>query len=234
MADSHDATGLPSSGPLAPLLRTDARLAVSFLRMFYQNGPWWVVAIHPSPPPNIPAVTVRKFADSDQLRQYIAAASGTVNLYHIANPHGGGLQKPPHKTEMIGARCLFADIDLPPDTPNTPENLNLLLAKVKDLRPPPSPIVFTGNGFHPYWLFPKVIYTTQEPDIIERTEAVNRAIADDLGSDRTWNINRIMRLPYTINIPTKIKLERGRTPIETFILPDTVNFDQQDTAGEIY
>lgn len=222
MADSHDAIGLP-----ALLDGTNARLAVAFLRMFEPNGPWWIVAIDPVNQ----QVTVRRFRDSDQLRQYIAAASGRTNLYHIANPHSGNLQKPPNKGQMTGARCLFADIDLPADEPQTPENLQRLLDRVNDLHPPASPIVFSGGGFNAYWLFPKTIYSVNEPDIIDRTEAANKQIAASLGSDHVWNINRILRLPYTINIPTKAKLEKGRVPKASFIMQSTVKSSEEDNAG---
>jgi hypothetical protein len=87
--------------------------------------------------------------------------------------------------------------------------------------PRPSPIVFTGGGFQPYWIFPKPIYTMEQFDIIERTVDANKSIARVLDGDDCWNINRFLRLPYTINLPTKTKLDRGRQPAETYVLPES-------------
>ena len=52
-------------------------------------------------------------------------------------------------------------------------------------------------------------------------EAVrNKKLADDFGADDCWNIDRIMRAPWTINYPDKTKRERGRVTVSTSLIED--------------
>jgi len=49
-------------------------------------------------------------------------------------------------------------------------------------------------------------------DDIDRLEAYNIVLEQTLGADRCHNIDRIMRLPGTINLPNRKKRLAGREP----------------------
>jgi hypothetical protein len=49
------------------------------------------------------------------------------------------------------------------------------------------------------------------PVNIEAVEARNRKLAADLGGDHVQNVDRLMRLPGTLNVPDAKKLAKGRS-----------------------
>ena len=60
----------------------------------------------------------------------------------------------------------------------------------------PSILVWTGGGWHVYWLLVKPAVSLEE---MERVEMVMRRIAARLGSDPVHDISRILRVPGTFN-----------------------------------
>ena len=78
--------------------------------------------------------------------------------------------------------------------------------RILSFSPPPTVIVFSGGGYHAYWRL------TGPASDLTRVEAVNLAVAQILGGDKCHNIDRIMRLPGTVNIPNAKKEKAGRTP----------------------
>ena len=51
---------------------------------------------------------------------------------------------------------------------------------------------------------------TNSDAVTERVEAENRAIDAALGGDATFNIDRLLRLPGTLNFPNRKKRAKGR------------------------
>ncbi len=106
------------------------------------------------------------------------------------------------KEDVLEVICFFADLDFKDYTGGEEEARK----RIREFQFQPSIIVETGNGFHCYWLF-------KEPLKIEEDyiwfESINKGIAEYLGADRCWNIDRILRVPNTLNFPTKTKKKKG-------------------------
>jgi hypothetical protein len=51
-----------------------------------------------------------------------------------------------------------------------------------------------------------------------KAEELNLRIANALGGDKTHNVDRIMRIPGTINMPNKKKREAGRAPALAYVV----------------
>jgi len=47
----------------------------------------------------------------------------------------------------------------------------------------------------------------------EQFRAINKALAAQFGGDNCHNLDRVMRLPGTINIPNEAKRKRGCVPV---------------------
>lgn len=72
-----------------------------------------------------------------------------------------------------------------------------LLARLAELQLPPHIIVFSGGGFHLYWLLEETLDAQRH---LEEIEAVNRGLADVLGGDRAaTDVSRILRVPGFLN-----------------------------------
>ena len=113
---------------------------------------------------------------------------------------------------MQAALCRHADID-PHDSELYPyiEERGRLhkLAALLHSNPamPPTAILDSGNGIQPLWAIARQPLT---PEIIETTEAENRAIEAAVGAAGTHNIDRLLRLPGTLNYPNAAKQRLGR------------------------
>jgi hypothetical protein len=60
----------------------------------------------------------------------------------------------------------------------------------------PSIVVWTGGGFHPYWLLKE---SAEGPEELSRAECIMRRIAEGLGGDPVHDRSRILRVPGTHN-----------------------------------
>lgn len=105
------------------------------------------------------------------------------------------MNKKATKADIALARFAHVDLDDP-----TAES------RVRTFSPPPTAIIFSGGGFHAYWAL------AEATDDLERVEAINMAVAKAVGGDKCHNIDRIMRLPGTINLPNAKKQAAGRKP----------------------
>jgi predicted P-loop ATPase len=188
----------------------DIKAAVTWLKTWHPQGPWAIAEIDPSSEPR--RVPVRVFTDEDALYFYLEEKTGVVNLYFIPNQISPSITTTPTKDEIQAITCLDADLDLPKEGPHSApneENFQRLLDKIEALVPAPTVIIFSGGGYQAFWVFPKPISAREHAD---RIEAISKAIAKTLDSDAVQNINRLMRLPGTINIPNEKKRARGRQP----------------------
>jgi hypothetical protein len=86
------------------------------------------------------------------------------------------------------------------------------LEKLRNYELTPTMIVFSGGGYNAYWQLDEPVHVNGN---ITELEIANKKLIADFGGDKgTYNLDRILRLPGTINYPSKTKIKRGRVPIE--------------------
>src|SRR5688572_24472878 len=190
----------------------DTNTAISWLKMWHPDGPWIIVEIDPATAPRRPPA--HTFHDLDELEAYLLDRNGKVNLYFIPNrlKFDATVTTTPTKDQIGLLTCLQVDLDLPktgPRAAQTPENIQWLRLRIEALFPAPTVIIFSGGGLQAYWLFDTPLEADQHRD---KVEAASKEIALQLGSDAVQNINRLMRLPGTVNLPNVKKREAGRKP----------------------
>jgi energy-coupling factor transporter ATP-binding protein EcfA2 len=177
----------------------DTSAAIAFLRAFQPDSRWALSAIK-----STGGLTGKVFdpQEREQALTYIQALNGKQNLYFSVNrvrddfPGGKAAKK-----DIVEAGCLHVDID----------HLEGL-ARLKAYPLPPSIIVFSGGGYHAYW---KLSEATTDLDRVERA---NRQIAAELGGDHCQNVDRLLRLPGTINLPNAEKRAAGREPTLAYVV----------------
>src|SRR3984957_1258703 len=143
-------------------------------------------------------------------------------IYFNANevkPLGKGHTKA-KEAEVSTVRFLHVDADLPAGTaPDDVETARAeLLAKIKAAPFVPSLIINSGNGFGLFWELAEPVTVTAEN--LEDIKARNIALADQLGGDDCENLDRVMRLPFTVNRPNGKKIKAGRVPVLADIVTD--------------
>ena len=108
------------------------------------------------------------------------------------------------KAHCVSASALWADLDGKDFDPNDEkEGIRLANKALEERLPPqlqPSIVVFTGHGYHAYWLLREPFEFTGQ-DQIDKFESHLRGLTMQLGGDAACcDVARLMRLPGTLNI----------------------------------
>lgn len=135
------------------------------------------------------------------------------NVYFTANVPKPDCGHKPSKAQFDWLRCIFVDVDPPKD--GGAFDKEDALARVRcDF---PRVVIDSGNGIQAIWRFAEFIAAT--PNNIADVEALNRALVSRYGGDpAATNVDRLLRLPGTVNWPNPKKRERGYVPCMARVL----------------
>ncbi|WP_412032955.1 DNA-primase RepB domain-containing protein [Nitratireductor aquimarinus] len=176
-----------------PTPKTD--VAIAFLKVISPNR-WDLAAI----PPDGGRPEFKTFLPTElsEAENWIEVRQGVSGLYYQVNEVRAGLvNRKAAKADIARVLHLHADIDV---------NDKATLLRIRSFVPAPTVVIFSGGGFQPLW-------TLLEPSTeVDRVERINTAIASALGGDNCHNVDRLLRLPGTINMPNAKKRAAGRVP----------------------
>ena len=223
----NDLTGPPIDAPIAK-----AGEAIGFLKRLRPGGPWVLTAIIPD---GI-TTTITVLTEQDAAA-FIDKYNGKQNLYYSVNPTRRATNKKAAKTNIASIEFGLADCD--PDEGETPEAAKArYLAAIKSIAAPsPTFIVDSGNGIQFGWRLDRPI-PLPEPIIetdsrgkardvlsdeararVDDVEARYKALMERLGTKAgTQNIDRILRLPGTMNLPNAKKRREDRVACRSSLL----------------
>lgn len=152
----------------------------------------------------------RHCADVAAARTWIEARNGRSNLYVMVNPPSAAIDKKASKADL--AELAFLHVDLDVKEGPLDQGLAAICARLADFEPKPSAVIFSGGGYWAFWRLDQPLYLGGAEDQVAEAEAYNRGLENALGGDHCHNVDRVCRIPGTINLPDKAKRERGRTP----------------------
>ena len=187
---------------------TDASIA--FLKWWRPEGPWVLTSVKEGG-----FTDTRTFSPEHETgcRAWINEKQGKENCYFMVNPATRVLTSKAKKTDVAELVALHVDID-----PRAGEDIQYererALKALRGFTPPPSAIVDSGGGFQGFWRLkpePRLHIGGDESKAAE-LEAYNQQLELLFGGDHCHNIDRIMRLPGTINVPDARKRKKGRVP----------------------
>lgn len=194
-------------------IKGDSLLSLEFLQRWAPDGPWVLSAVDPERKQGM----LTKSFSKDELKEalaFIEQWNGKRNLYFTVNSPRLLRNKKLEKEHIGHCVAFHVDVDPPKGTTDFAAAQGEILRRLETFEPKPSVIIFSGGGYQGFWLLAEPIEIEQpseedkEPWI--RLEAYNRGLEKDLGGDHCWNIDRIMRLPGSVNLPDKKKREAGR------------------------
>ena len=143
---------------------------------------------------------------------FIEMNNGKRNLYFMVNtPFKDAPDNKLKKENVEFINAVWIDAD-PAKDKDFAEERERLLAFAKSLRKdenPPTFVIDSGGGIQAFWVLKQPIKVTDDSRTLY--EAYSRALAEKYNTDKVQNIDRIMRVPYTWNIPTQKKKAAGRT-----------------------
>jgi len=197
--------------------------SVDFLEWFRPGGPWTLSAIVPGG-----RITTNTFRtdQKSQLLEWLELHVGRENIYFQVNYSGDvNLTKKANKKDITEAHWFHVDIDPSSDPALHQAERARILEKLQKSVPPPSLIIDSGGGYQGFWRLSAPV----KPDDGDWSEfeRYNRQIEADLGGDHCHNVDRIMRLPGTINVPNKKKRSAGRVEALSLVV------SQNDTTFDL-
>lgn len=146
-----------------------------------------------------------------QAHAWISHRLGKQNIYFTVNPVMKSLSIKPKKTDIKGMGAIHVDVDPRAGEPLEQER-ERALRLLREFNPPPTVIVDSGGGFQGFWLLDQVQETNGDEARAEELEAYNLQVERLMQADACHNIDRIMRLPGTVNLPNEKKRKKGRQP----------------------
>jgi P4 family phage/plasmid primase-like protien len=202
--------------------------AIAFLQKLRPGGPWILTAIEPDG-----AIETITAESAEHVTAFVDKYDGKRNLYYGVNPTRKALGKKASKTDIAAIEYALADLD-----PNADETSDA--AKQRYLgqlnggafQPRPVAVVDSGNGIQGLWRLEerielgapvrskdKLVFSPEDQAKIDDVEARVKAIMVALGAKPgTQNVDRILRLPGTTNLPNAKKRKEGRVACQTKLL----------------
>jgi hypothetical protein len=135
------------------------------------------------------------------------AANIERNLYWTVNGPGRQVDKKPDKSDIVEMRYAHLDKDDPSEA---------ALVQICTASPPPTLVIFSGGGYGAFWRLAEPVKVNGNLDALE---TVNKRLIEIFGAGKgTQNIDRLMRLPFTVNHLNEKKRRDGRQPAETYVV----------------
>lgn len=195
---------------MATIPKPDNKAAYDFLQKWQAGGPWILTAITLDRR-KIETKTFRE-GDKEALQAWLKTHNGTRNIYFHVNPCTKDMKRKAEREDVREVAWLHIDID-----PRAGEDfeeeqaraLKLLKAPPNDI-PPPTVIVFSGGGYQGFWKLQEAIPIHGDLNKAEDAKRYNIQLELNFGADQCHNIDRIMRLPGTLNLPNAKKIKKGQ------------------------
>ena len=205
----------------------DHKASMSFLQKWMPEGPWVLTSIST----NKKNIETKTFRDPEKTIKWLAKHNEKRNIYFSVNSVTRDLNKKAERENIANLDWLHVDID--PRTlldsttnPNTPERekelkdyfdserkrLNTLAYNPPASVPPPTVIIDSGGGYQLFWKLVDPFVINGVPEKYEEAKQYNKQLEILYSADNCHNVDRIMRLPGTVNWPDKKKQKKGRVP----------------------
>ncbi|WP_296029660.1 DUF5906 domain-containing protein [uncultured Alcanivorax sp.] len=191
-------------------LRHNTAAAIDFLRRWSPDADWCLTAIVPD---GKTETATFKPSEEDKATVWIEARQGVKNLYFHVNPVRQALNVKASKEDVARLEWLHIDID-PRAGEDIGQERTRALKLLRDHDPKPTVIIDSGGGYQGFWKLKPSDSLNIDGDKAkaQSLERYNIQLEKVFGADHCHNVDRIMRLPGTINIPTAKKAKKGRQP----------------------
>jgi len=198
--------------------RGDYAQSTAFLKKWRSAGPWILTSIHP----DRKSISTQTFAlgEEDNLREWLKKHGGDRNIYFSVNSATRKLDKKAERRDIAALEWLHVDVDPRPreDLKKEQERALKLLQDPPGGIPKPTCIVFSGGGYQGFWKLEKPFSIEGDLSLAEEAKRWNLQLELNFGADACHNVDRIMRLPGTINRPNQRKRDKGRVEVRADLI----------------
>ncbi len=182
--------------------------AIDFLKRWSAEGPWVLTAIVPDGKTETATFTPDAW---QRAAAWIEENQGKRNLYFHVNPVRRAMTVKASKEDIARLAWLHVDID-PRAGEDFDEERTRALTMLQNYTPKPTVIVDSGGGYQGFWRLSPSDRLEIGGSIAkaQELEAYNIQLEKVFQADHCHNVDRIMRLPGTINVPNAKKVKKGR------------------------
>lgn len=193
----------------------DLDASLEFLRLVRPDGWWVLVGIEPDGD----GIQARSFAaatESEECRAWLQRITERRwNVYWTVNPTLRAIASKPSRGDIRDMEYLHVDVD-----PARGRDLDAERDRIRALMlesppagiPAPTIVVDSGGGLQAFWRLVTPAPIRGEEAAYESAKRYNQQLEIAYGADPCHNVDRIMRLPGTVNWPDARKRAKGRTP----------------------
>jgi hypothetical protein len=208
-------------------VKADIPSAIEFLRAVHPKGPWLLTAI------SVDKQQIKTSAFSPQEESkavsWLAKYVDTHNIYWSVNRVS--LDRPDRKgkaqkQDVTVAMFLHVDVD-PRAGEDIQEERERAIKLLEAYEPKPTIVISSGGGAQAFWALDPEVPMDGTENCWANFEQYNIQLSNEFGGDNCHNIDRIMRLPGTVNFPDAKKVKKGRK-IEKAVL---VRYSPELTYG---
>lgn len=200
------------------VLEPDYQASLEFLQRWLPRGPWILTAIIPDRPKKRQATFTETFGQADvskRLPEWLAEHGTRLkrNIYFTVNQCARALTSKPSRENIAAMSWLHVDLDPRVGEDITSERARILglLQNLEPLGiPHPTALVFSGGGYQGFWRLKVPVLLDGSAAEYEEAKRYNKQLELVLGGDNCHNVDRIMRLPGTVNRPDARKRAKGR------------------------
>ncbi|MDG1287901.1 MAG: DUF5906 domain-containing protein [Rickettsiales bacterium] len=192
-------------------IKGESAQSIKFLKRYNPTGPWVLTCIQT----DRKGISTTTFypETKDKLKAWLDEYNGKRNIYFHVNSPMRDLEKKANREDIKSVDYLHVDID-PREGQDIEKEREMILELLTTSRPKnipkPTCIIFSGGGFQAFWKLKEPMKIDGDLGLAEDAKRYNQQIELLYAADNCHNIDRIMRLPGTINIPDAKKLKKGR------------------------
>lgn len=178
---------------------------MDFLQKWAPKGPWVLTAISLDKK----NITTSTFRSADRAKEWLEEHGKTRNVYFSVNTTRTDVVKKPLREDVQSMDWLHVDVD-PRAGEDIQEEQKRILALLSEHKPEPTLIIFSGGGYQGFWKLKEPFWIDGKQAEYEQAKRYNLALERKFGADPCHNVDRIMRLPGTLNRPDSRKRKKGR------------------------
>ena len=184
-----------------------------FLHKYAPSGPWVLTAIEVGKKRKL---TTETFGPGDEpaLRKWLVAHGRAENIYFHVNPTRWPMQKKAERSDIARLEWIHVDVDPRAGEDLAEEQARILRLFGEELPegiPEPTFVIFSGGGYQGFWRISDPMALDGDLGLCEQAKLFNLQVELAFDADACHNVDRIMRLPGTINRPDERKRKKGRT-----------------------
>ena len=191
--------------------------SVTFLQAMHPHDLWLVTALAVDPTLRSkfpPRTATFKAGMESELTSFLSdVAGGGYNVYFSVNPPMQAMNKKAGRADID--RMTYLHVDLDPEDGGDPEvERARLYDSLTVNRPPgipePTCIIDSGGGYWAFWALDDPFTIEGDEIRYEEAKLYNYALETAFGADNCHNVDRIARLPGTVNWAGAKKKAKGR------------------------